>query len=288
MDRQERLRRRRELYRLRRAEETPQEREVRLARRRERERVRRATLSVERRQSILDQRRERYQHSRNSNAGPTSDNPIEVTVRAVDDHHVIQTVIQKLLISTIGERDYSSQETCHILLQLPMFKTSRDYVVLSLDGSRMIQQNCREGELATVHSILDHYIRRPSTLPFNDLTLHELARNYSMPSHPGTQPVHRRKNVIVIVRPYYPPDQDGPDYQSYCRQKLMLHVTFRRISDLLGAHQTYAEAYSSFLQSTNVPSCLQDDVYRLEQQQDLSNADSDTNEVIHNALYVVV
>ena len=56
MDRQERLRRRRELYRPRRAEETPQEREVRLARRRERERVRRATLSAERRQSILDQR----------------------------------------------------------------------------------------------------------------------------------------------------------------------------------------------------------------------------------------
>ena len=37
MDRDEILRRRRELYRLRRAEETPQEREVRLARRRERE-----------------------------------------------------------------------------------------------------------------------------------------------------------------------------------------------------------------------------------------------------------
>ena len=95
MDRQERLRRRRELYRLsRRAEETPQEREVRLARRRERERVRRATLSAERRQSILDQRRERYQHSCNLNAGPTSDNPIEVTVRAVDDHDVIQKMKQ--------------------------------------------------------------------------------------------------------------------------------------------------------------------------------------------------
>jgi len=39
------------------------------------------------------------------------------------------TVIQKLLINTIGERDYSAQETCHILLQLPMFKASRDFVV---------------------------------------------------------------------------------------------------------------------------------------------------------------
>ena len=90
MNREERLRRRRELYRLRRDEETPQEREIRLATRRERERMRRANLSAERRQCILDQRRERYQHTRNLNATPTSGNPIEVTVRAVDDHGVIQ------------------------------------------------------------------------------------------------------------------------------------------------------------------------------------------------------
>ena len=37
MDREERLRRRRELYRLRKTEETPEEREIRLATRRERD-----------------------------------------------------------------------------------------------------------------------------------------------------------------------------------------------------------------------------------------------------------
>jgi len=49
------------------------------------------------------------------------------------------TVVQKLLINSIGERDYSSQETCHLLLQLPMFKASRDFIVLSLDGSRLVE-----------------------------------------------------------------------------------------------------------------------------------------------------
>ena len=29
--------------------------------------------------------------------------------------------VQKLLINTVGERDYSAQETCHLLPQLPMF-----------------------------------------------------------------------------------------------------------------------------------------------------------------------
>lgn len=45
------------------------------------------------------------------------------------------TAVQKLLINSVGERDFSAQETCHLLLQLPMFKASRDFVVLSLDGS---------------------------------------------------------------------------------------------------------------------------------------------------------
>lgn len=71
-----------------------------------------------------------------------------------------------------------------------MFKTSRDFVALSLIGSHMMQQNCRTGQLVTVNSILDHYFRRPYSQTFNDLTFHKFARNYSMPSQPSTQPKH--------------------------------------------------------------------------------------------------
>ena len=62
MNKKENLRRRRELYRLRKAEETPEERERRLARRRERDRARHAMVSVEQRQSILQLRREGHAH----------------------------------------------------------------------------------------------------------------------------------------------------------------------------------------------------------------------------------
>ena len=57
---------------------------------------------------------------------------------SLKDSNTSLTAIQKLLINSIGESDYSSQETCHLLLQLPMFKASRDFVVLSLDGSRIV------------------------------------------------------------------------------------------------------------------------------------------------------
>ena len=90
-------------------------------------------------------------------------------------------VVQKLLINTAGARDYSAQESCHLLLQLPMFKASRDFIVLSLDGSRAVQDRLEEDQRATALSIVDHYMHRPTTQPFNHITLIEFARQYSMP-----------------------------------------------------------------------------------------------------------
>ena len=186
-------------------------------------------------------------------------------VRSLKDGNTALTAVQKLLINSIGQRDYSSQETCHILLQLPMFKASRDFIVLSLDGTRAVQQNIEEGEPATAPSIVDYYIRRPTTSFFDSITLLEFARSYSMPKELSAIPNRRRKDVVVTVRPYYPLDPDGPCYEQYCRQRLMLHVAFRHMSDLLGENDTYAEAYAQMLQSTNLPTSLEEDVRRLEQ-----------------------
>ena len=82
MNRQDRLQRRRELYRRRMAAETPQERESRLARRRDRDRARRASLSREQRQCVLQERRERYlrQHQQA---------PVELRI---DDENVVQMI----------------------------------------------------------------------------------------------------------------------------------------------------------------------------------------------------
>lgn len=74
------------------------------------------------------------------------------------------------------------------------------------------------------------------------MTLLDFARNYSMPKQLLKEPKCRRKQVVVVIRPYYPPDCDGPNYEQFCQQKLMLNLKFRQISELLGGHLTYAEA----------------------------------------------
>ena len=64
-----------------------------------------------------------------------------------------------------------------------------------------------------------------------------------MPKELPAIPNRRRKDVVVTIRPYYSPDPNGPYYEQYCRQRLMLHVDFRQMSDLLGENDTYAAAY---------------------------------------------
>src|SRR5581483_198838 len=42
------------------------------------------------------------------------------------------TLIQKLLLTSISERDISAQETCHLLLSIPLYHSNRQYVSLNL------------------------------------------------------------------------------------------------------------------------------------------------------------
>ena len=99
------------------------------------------------------------------------------------------------------------------------------------------------------------------------MTLLTFTQQYSMPRTLGNEPTQRRKNVVVVVRPHCSPDPSGPKYEQYCHQSLMLHQSFRHITDLLAGCETYAAAYAGLLQTGNVPTSLEDDVYRLQQQQ---------------------
>ena len=186
-------------------------------------------------------------------------------VRNLKEDSTSLKAVQKLLINSVGERDYSAQETCHLLLQLPMFRASRDFVMLNLDGSRAVEEHLAEDQPATTLSALDHYVARPATPQFQDMTLLHFVQHFSMPKESGSEPSLRRKKVVVIVRPYCSPDPHGPKYEQYCQQKLMLHVSFRHRNELLGDSDTFAAAYATFLQNGNVPLSLEDDIHRLEQ-----------------------
>ena len=143
---------------------------------------------------------------------------------------------------------------------------SRDFVILGTDGTRAVENSLDNESPATALSILDHYRSRPTTFQYSEMTLLHFAQNYTM-SQADSEPKHRNKTVIIIVKPYYSPDPNGSSYEQYCRQKLMLHKPFRELSELTAGHTSHTDAYADYLQSGNVPPCLQDDIYRLQQQE---------------------
>ena len=196
-------------------------------------------------------------------------------VRSLQQGNTSLKAVQKLLINTVGERDYSAQETSHLLLQLPMFKASRDFIILSLDGSRAVEDHLEEGQRATALSIADHYIGRPDSSHFNTMTLLDFARQYSMPKTLGAEPTPRSRRIVVIPRPYVSPDPAGDKYEQYCCQSLMQHKPFRQMDDLLSGYDTYIDVYAAFLQSGQIPPSLEDDMYRLLQH---LQENDDTNE----------
>lgn len=128
--------------------------------------------------------------------------------------------MQNLLLSSVRERDFSAQEVCHLLLQLPLYKASRDFVVLRLDGSRVLRNNLQVNQQATKPSTVDFYMAKPAT-HFESTTLHKFVHQYSMPKDLTTSPSLKSKSVVV----YCLPDLAGPKYNQYCLQKLMLSQT---------------------------------------------------------------
>ena len=133
--------------------------------------------------------------------------------------------------------------------------------------------------IPTVGSAVDHYMTRPATLEFKTMTLLHFVQHYTLPKQVGVQLLHCSKSVVVIIRPYILPDPEGPKYEEYCLQKLMLYRPFCQQQTIIAGFDTYAEAYTDFLQSGNVPPSLLDDIHRLEQQTPQVDEEDDIDEL---------
>lgn len=62
-----------------------------------------------------------------------------------------------------------------------MYMCPRDFIVLSLDGSRAVEDWVQDDGHVTAPSTLDHYLIRPATPVFNNMTLLEFTQSYIIP-----------------------------------------------------------------------------------------------------------
>ena len=146
----------------------------------------------------------------------------------------------------VGERDWSAQEICHLLLNLPLSSGSRE--TLNVNCRPLDQQPSRitieNGEVETAgKSVYEKYMDRPPELA--DLTLLDFLRHFDFKKY------QRRPRAPARVLQYFPQykaDSEGDQYDDYCRVKMTLHHPFRAIDDLLGQDDerfgTWMDAYA--------------------------------------------
>ena len=66
----------------------------------------------------------------------------------------ILTPVQKFLLHSVAERNISAQETCHILLSLPLYHSSQQFVFLNLnkEAPRWIRDTGKSEESSMVNN----------------------------------------------------------------------------------------------------------------------------------------
>lgn len=80
----------------------------------------------------------------------------------VDANTDPQKAMRKIIMKTLGDREYAAQETMHHLFSLKLHSSSFTVIPVSLTGSRRLRNNCedQENDICTDNSLLDAYANR--------------------------------------------------------------------------------------------------------------------------------
>ncbi|CAG8720815.1 17502_t:CDS:1 [Cetraspora pellucida] len=163
---------------------------------------------------------------------------------------------QRLLLHTVAEHDISAQETCHLLLGIPLYHSSRQFVSLNLnkDAPRVLCGAGNENEFLindnigkTVKSSLQKYWDRPNEL--EDVSLYQLYLKYKFFN--GRWSKCKSENIIRIW-PRPSPQHNDPQWEEFCRLKVLLHVCHRSLEQLIINNTTaWSDLFEHYISEIN-------------------------------------
>jgi len=181
----------------------------------------------------------------------------------LNEHTPLFSLTSKLMNKLIGERDWSAQEVCHILLGLPLQQGSRQVVTLDCrpEHSQDAMVTIENDNIAAGQSVLDKYKSRGVEIEaLRNVTLLDFLRCYNFVSK---RPRPRALPRIINYFPRYNSDLSSRDYEDFCRVKMMLHHPFTNVRDLaveVDSNFSFAAAYEDCKRShTHKPDYLEDE-----------------------------
>ncbi len=144
-------------------------------------------------------------------------------VQNVDNSTDPRRAIKKVVMKSLGERDYAAQETMHHLLSLKLHSSSFKVMPVSLNGSRRVRdtESIEDGEPCTDYSLLDVYAnceQYKSSQEVVNMNFVQFATTYKVVNNELTK---LPENVIPRIFPTYSPNPKGPNFGLYCKYQLL-------------------------------------------------------------------
>jgi ATP-dependent DNA helicase PIF1 len=173
--------------------------------------------------------------SKGETTSSSYEDTLQKAVKHLQDSDSAGIAYQKMLSTFAAERDISSQEVCHILLQRPLVVSSRLYRTLCVAPDTLSEAVDFERHTKEQFSILEHYMKRSKEGDIANVTLWEFAQNWETKGGRYYKQGSRgAKPYIVNIWPRYYPDPDVSDiYEKYCYARMILHHPFHDLKELL-------------------------------------------------------
>ena len=140
-----------------------------------------------------------------------------------------------LLSKTIVDRDIGAQETCHLLLELPLCESSRRFVVVNVGRKVFKQVKVDANHDHNENSLIEAYTKRP--IEMESLPLIEVARSWSYDKRRhGDKWLPRINTAIVRVFPRFSsaPARENDKFVEFCWSELVLYKPFRDFHQDIG------------------------------------------------------
>ena len=171
----------------------------------------------------------------------------------VTSERPLLSFVSKMLNKLIGERDYSAQEVCHLLLNLPLQEGSRAVLFVDCRPSdkQTYAMNIGVDGVSECENLYGKYLARDISKPeLAELTFFELISNWNFRGESDSwSPRPRAKERVLNYFPKYKDNPHAYEFDQFCRVKLMLSHPHQKEEELLWVdgyqHSTFESAYKA-------------------------------------------
>lgn len=192
-------------------------------------------------------------------------------------------LVKKIVMKSLGQRDFSAQETMHHLMSLKLVSSSFNVIPVSLNGSRKIKTHSADEDFVTNDSLLDVYAKHAQyaeTIPdIISLNFISFATKYKLVKNKLSA---QSCNTIPRIFPVYSSNAKGPNFGLYCKYQLLRYKPWQTTQDNAwgdqpGSNEIYITSWKNFLESQYAKEHVPDWCEKLQNSQNVPEDQNDSD-----------